>query len=80
MVEWEPNQTSLSSKTAYTHDDRGTTTTKHQRNITRPEEKNWHWRGRGQLERKNPTNLNRFGNNQRIGYLENQPHVEATKP
>ncbi|MCI68469.1 hypothetical protein A2U01_0089730, partial [Trifolium medium] len=35
--------------------------------------------GRGQPEKKNPANLNKFGNNQRIKYPENQPHAEATE-
>jgi hypothetical protein len=38
-----------------------------------------HRGGRGQPEAKNPANLERFGNNKRIRYLENQPKMTTTK-
>jgi hypothetical protein len=38
-----------------------------------------HQRNRGQPETKISANLNGFGNNQRIKYLDNQPHATTTK-
>ncbi|MCI95111.1 hypothetical protein A2U01_0116409, partial [Trifolium medium] len=38
-----------------------------------------HRHGGGQPEIENPANLNRFGNDQRIKYPDNQPHEAATK-